>query len=479
MILNSIQFTIMNVKYSSFILLLLVASLNAFAKQPSNYFDFEATGIEGSQVKTINQEKTTKVFSTGGFIKIKVTPFFKTTKKLTFRAYYKDSSSEKNIENPFDAPIYLYPGKEFFIDLVDINTNKIIKKYIIQRPKLYPKIDFYKYDNSFFFTTKPEGKDSELSLSPGDKIRLKLAHPTNLEAIEVEYSLRNLKTKKTQQGVNKYAIKDLNFESNTDYELRINYAVQKESTAVIYIHVKPYWYQSYITYFILLFLLLGMAILWLTLGLKKKINTSQKKQQKLEQAAIRLQSLLNPHFTFNALSSIQGLMNTNRIDEANLYLQEFSSLLRKTLTKSQHLYNTLDQELEMMRMYIRLEAFRFDFSWKIEVAKEINPSDIEIPTLLLQPLIENAIKHGISGKRDKGELVIICKEGQKKDTFVIEVKDNGKWIEKNSDSGYGLSLTKERIATINKMRKDRFITLNFTKNEVTTAILTFHNWINN
>ena len=186
--------------------------------------------------------------------------------------------------------------------------------------------------------------------------------------------------------------------------------------------------------------------------------------------------MLNPHFTFNALSSIQGLINTDRIDEANIYLEEFSTLLRQTLSKSQQVYTTLDQELEMMRLYIKLEAFRFNFYWEIEVSRELNPSVLEIPTMLLQPLIENAIKHGLSTLGSEGKLHIVCKEGEKKDTFVIMVKDNGTWIN-SSAMGYGLSLTAERIATINKLKRDEKIDLYFDKSAGTTAILTFYNWL--
>ena len=109
-------------------------------------------------------------------------------------------------------------------------------------------------------------------------------------------------------------------------------------------------------------------------------------------------------------------MNTDRIDDANYYLQEFSLLLRKTLAKSQSVYNSLDQELEMMKMYIRLEALRFGFVWNIEIDGEINISEIEIPTLLIQPLIENAIKHGLSNLEIREKIVV--EKGQKESTLL-------------------------------------------------------------
>ncbi|WP_316766003.1 sensor histidine kinase [Pedobacter frigiditerrae] len=463
-------------RYLTLILLLLVARSNTKAQQANDFLSFNPAGIEGNQIKIIPQGKTVKVLATGGYVDIRVNKALRITEGIIFRTYFKNKSVEKTVDNPFDAAIYLSPGNDFYIDLLDVNSNDLIKRYILQRPHLIPRIEFYNQENHHIYTTNQDGKEGAFKLPPGEKIRLELTQDNGFKFMHIEYVLRNLKTGKTQQGTSKYRIKDLSFEANTYYELRVNYVDQRESTIVVHIRVKPYWYQSIITYVSILVVLAALGILLITKTFKKRINISKKEQRKLEQAAIRLQSLLNPHFTFNALSSIQGLMNTNRIDEANQYLEEFSSLLRQTLATSQQVYTTLDKELEMMRLYIKLEAFRFNFSWEIEIDEELNLSEIEIPTLLLQPLIENAIKHGIGNLGDQGKLIIKCKEGAKKDTFIIVIRDNGTWVEKEHN-GYGLSLTAERIQTINKMKKEQSIVLTFNKVEGTEAILTFENWI--
>jgi two-component system LytT family sensor kinase len=468
MISVSIFFSAKVGRYVNLILLLTVATINVQAQQQNDtYLSFSPAGIEGNQIKISHQGKTVKVLATGGYVDIQVNKALRIIDGLTFRAYFKNKSVEKTVDNPFDAAIYLTPGNDFYIDLLDIKLNKLVRRYILQRPKLVPRIEFYDQENHHIYTTNQDGKEGAFKLAPGEKIRLELIQRVAYEAMEVEYSLRNLKTSRTQQGVAKYSIKDLSLEPNTYYELRVNYVDQRESTAVIYIRVKPYWYQSTITYVSILVILAALGVLLLTKTFKRKINISKKEQQKLEQAAIRLQSLLNPHFTFNALSSIQGLMNTDRIDEANQYLEEFSSLLRQTLATSQQVFTTLDKELEMMRLYIKLEAFRFNFSWditkNITISDELNLSEIEIPTLLLQPLIENAIKHGIGNLGDQGKLLIACKKVDQKDTFVIMIKDNGLWVGNKNHTGYGLSLTAERIQTINKMKKEQSIILNFNK----------------
>lgn len=465
----------------SFILFLVVCIQSAYGQQvhvpAKSYLRFEAAEVRGSQVKEIGQGKLIKVYTSGGFIRIHTTAAFH---KLAHKLSEKNGTKETKVrEGSFEA--YLYPNQEFSIDVLDRNNDTVLGRYVIKRPMLIPEIRFYHQEknseNPFHISSSAEHSD-ELSTSAGE-IKLSISERADFKDMEAEYTLVNLKTRRSQRGVGKKGFDSLKLIADTDYELRVNYVVQKESQHVIYIHVKPYWYQSAISYILLLFVIVVFGFLLITRGLKNRIKSSQKEQQKMEEAAIRLQSLLNPHFTFNALSSIQGLMNTDRIEEANLYLQEFSLLLRKTLAKSKAVFNSLDQELEMMRMYINLEALRFNFSWDIEVAAELNTSDIEIPTLLVQPLIENAIKHGLSRLGDKGQLRIICREGEKKNTFVIVVKDNGTWLDKKTDSGYGLSLTAERILTINKLKDEQAITLDFSKQSGTEAILTFHNWIDN
>lgn len=441
-----------------------------------SYLRFEAAEVLGSEVKEIGQAKLIKVYTSGGFIRVHTTSAFH---KMTHKLSEKTTEKETKVrEGGFEA--YIYPNQEFSIEVLDRKTDTVLIRYIVKRPKLIPEVRFYHQEENSgipFHISSSDDHSDELSTSSG-VIKLGISKRTDFKDMDVEYALVNLKTRKTQRGVGKAGFDSLKLVANTDYELRANYVVQKESQHLSYIHVKPYWYQSAITYIIFLFVMVFLGFLLITRGLKYKIKSSQKQQQKMEEAAIRLQSMLNPHFTFNALNSIQGLMNTDRIGEANHYLQEFSLLLRKTLAKSKHVFNSLDQELEMMRMYIHLEALRFNFSWNIEVSGELHTSDIEIPTLLLQPLIENAVKHGLSGLGDQGKLLIICREGEKKDTFVIVVKDNGTWLDKNGGSGYGLSLTAERILTINKLKEEQAIVLDFNKQSGTEAILTFHNWIN-
>lgn len=454
----------------------------------NSYLRIVGAGLSPHQKKDTVKGKQTTGYTIGGFVNIyRSYTFDKSVNGLYYHKYFKGGEPKEDskkkaaiLTNNFQGDatlVYLNPNQEFIIELLDKEMDTLVSRYVIKRLKLMPTIQLKSKQSISTFTFGTQAR--ELKIPPGENLILGIVDPADFKGLEISYSLTNLKTKRIEHKTSKNGFEPLKLVANTPYELRVNYALQPESVGIVYIQVNPYWYQSSNTYIIFFVVVVALGFLFVTLILKKKINLSQKKQKRMEETAIRLQSLLNPHFTFNALSSIQGLMNTGRIDEANHYLQEFSSLLRQTLAKSKDVFNSLDQELEMMRMYMRLESLRFNFSWDIEIADSLNPSVIEIPTLLLQPLIENSIKHGLSGLGDKGHLLIICKEGQKKDTFVMVVKDNGTWIDKGAvHTGYGLSLTAERILTINKMKKEQAIVLDFNTQDGTEAILTFHNWIN-
>ncbi|MES2417722.1 MAG: histidine kinase [Bacteroidota bacterium] len=468
------------------ILFFLTSIPYVYAQSGKPLVHIEGKGLLNNQIKEAVKGKLIPIYTAGGFVELSTTPAFDyALPQRYYRAYYKENALSGNAERAriqknegHIGQVYLKVNDEFFVDIMDRQTDTLVNRYVIKRLKLIPDIKL-SYRSNTAHVSLLNGYSNKITLAPGEILSFATGSVARFENPVIEYTLVNLKTRKSTYKTGSPGFKPLKLEANTGYELRFNYALQPESTGVFYIQVKPHWYQLPIVYVIIIGVLAALSILIITLVLKNKIRSSQKEQQKMEQAAITLQSLLNPHFTFNALSSIQGLMNTGRIEEANYYLEEFSSLLRKILAKRKHIFNSLDQELEMMRTYIRLEALRFNFSWDIQISEILNPSVIEIPNLLLQPLVENSIKHGLSGLGDKGQLLIVCKEGQKKGTFIIIVKDNGKWVDKKSNSGYGLSLTAERIQAINKLRKEQAIDLVFNKQQETEAILTFHNWINN
>ena len=167
--------------------------------------------------------------------------------------------------------------------------------------------------------------------------------------------------------------------------------------------------------------------------LEKKIYKCERRIRELELRAIRSQ--MNPHFIFNALSSIQNLINRSANQEANKYLIDFSRLLRKVLATSEKKLVPLSDEIEQLQLYLKLEQLRFPFSYSLTVDNNIEPDAIEIPGMLIQPFVENAVKHGIA-PRGTGEIII--RLSLQDQLLVIDIIDDGPGMVTETESGFGI-----------------------------------------
>ncbi len=117
---------------------------------------------------------------------------------------------------------------------------------------------------------------------------------------------------------------------------------------------------------------------------------------------------MNPHFIFNTLNSVNNFISKNDERSANRYISDFSKLMRKVLELAQEDLISLEQEIEMLSLYLKLEHLRFKdkFEYKINVEELMDTSDILIPPMLVQPFIENAIWHGLRYKESNGKLFV-------------------------------------------------------------------------
>jgi len=425
-------------------------------------------GLLYDSLQPVTKGKQITILTAGGFVHIqqKNKPGV-----YHYRAYYPGNQGEVKWELPTE--LYLKVGGEYKMEVISGRADSIIYSYAIRRVKAVPTLNLVAQSTGLNRLLSASGT---ITLPPNEAFTVQTAGNAGFENQAIDVTLINLKNGKIAQRLRGSETMIFKLDPGSEYELRFNYVIQPESAGSCYIKSEPYWYRSTPTYVTLAVLVSGVCIWIVIIIQKRRIKLIKNRQEELEQAALKLQSQFNPHFMFNALSTIQGLMNTGRIDEANDYLQDFSSLLRNTLNKSRQIFHGLDHELQMMRIYIRLEALRFNFSWEIYVSEAIELSAIEIPTLLLQPVIENAIRHGLSSLGDKGRLEVLCEE--KNNDLLITVKDNGKWTDQTGKSGFGLSLTEERMKTINRLKHEKAITLTFVKNNGTNAIFTFHHWIN-
>lgn len=446
------------------------------------YIKIEGYGLLNNQVEHADQ-LTDTIRTANGFVTVNRAAIKQINTRYALNAYFNTDSPDasKTIAfNKANHQIYLAVNRSLTIDVVELASGSKLKRYVLMYVKRSPALNIIT-DNAHvangLIAIDTALTEQRISLNPGQRLTFGLSKPGDFANADVQFSLYNLTTKTRVKEMDKPNAGTLVVEANTRYVLRYYYMQQPESAGIVYIDVKPHWYQSLLFYLIAAGTIGGVLILLVTLRLKQRIKRTTRDREELEQQAIRLQALLNPHFTFNALSTLQGLINTGRTDEANAYLEAFSALLRNTLAKSRQIVNRLDQELEMMQTYINLEAIRFNFTWALTVDERLSPTDVEIPTLLWQPLVENAIKHGISGRGAKGTLTITChiKPGNQ---LEISISDNGKWKTGEPENGHGLNLIRDRIATLNLLYPEQQISLRVQKEPGTQVILTFYNWIN-
>ncbi|MRI02458.1 tetratricopeptide repeat protein [Kriegella sp. EG-1] len=191
-------------------------------------------------------------------------------------------------------------------------------------------------------------------------------------------------------------------------------------------------------------------------------------QQKLANNLLALKSLrsqMNPHFIFNALNSVNNYIAKNDERSANRFLSEFSTLMRSVLENSEEDFIPLSKELELLELYVKLEHSRFPdkFDYSLVVDDSIDITSFEIPPMLLQPYIENAIWHGLRYKEVKGFLRINVLP-KSKDCIQIVIADNGigrkksaslKTQNQKKQKSKGMGNIKKRVAILNDMYKDR------------------------
>jgi len=212
-------------------------------------------------------------------------------------------------------------------------------------------------------------------------------------------------------------------------------------------------------------LLLALLSLWREKTTNKKWQEERRKL-KLENELLRseqkvLQLEMNPHFLFNALNSIQGLIATNKNKEARKYLNQFAQLMRIMLRSSKEEKLTIKDEIKFLKNYMQLERLgkkdQFDFTFLIDDTLD---QELEIPVFLIQPILENAIIHGVVPKPTQGMVTIEIE--QKENQITCKIEDNGVGRntgiqDKRADhKSYGVQIIKDRLQKYSKKYKLRY-----------------------
>ncbi len=245
----------------------------------------------------------------------------------------------------------------------------------------------------------------------------------------------------------------------------------EEGTSLTII-IRPPWYATYFFRIsaLLLLIILSYSIIRMRVRainrkheVEKNYLAFEKQLFELEQKALQLQ--MNPHFMFNSLNSIQSFVIKNDTDNAIRYLSKFSQLMRRTLSNSRESMISLQDEIQALTLYLEIEKLRFDekFEYKIVLDPAIDDSFIEIPPMILQPYVENAIIHGLMHSPQKGHLNINI--SLKEDTIICSIEDDGIGREKAAEikkaSGIerksrGMMITRERLEILNQYSNDHY-----------------------
>lgn len=229
----------------------------------------------------------------------------------------------------------------------------------------------------------------------------------------------------------------------------------------VFIIVSPPFWKTW--WFSLLFISAIAAVIYLLF--RKRIKDFQRKamlrQQMTELESKALRAQMNPHFLFNSLNAIQECIVTEKVDAAYDYLSRFSRLLRMVLDHSEKNFISLGEEIETIKLYLSLEALRFkhSFSYNIVIDDALDVEDVEVPSFILQPYVENAIWHGLRMKEDekKVEVRFFLAAGE----LNIEVEDNGIGRERAAEiksqklgagqfESKGTALSQQRIDILNR-----------------------------
>jgi hypothetical protein len=440
-------------------------------------------------------------------------PIPKIVHDIELQKQFGQASSTKEMFTYANLGTYLSPGKQILIEVVNKNDYSIRDGIILDwRMNFKPVVTqiIVKTNSSNFNLNFPElNRNYATEFDPQTGMPENLVFPkdsiqgfrfTFKEHLTVPYRMFLIRTlnQKTYASEIVYYLMDKEFDFfNSNFKEPGDYVLIIEPVQLITGKYDEAWRLSFkfkvlppplkaktfsfiqvagwgsVILLLLAFIFTG----YYTFNKRKLLKARQQKE--LTRLKLKsIQSQLNPHFMFNALSSIQNLMNKNDIEGANRYLGKFSGLTRKVLDSSDAEMISLEDELQILEDYIQMEQLRFGFMHEIKTGEKINTTNIEVPAMLLQPFVENAVKHGVSALNKDGMIRILASSVQ--NDLILQVVDNGAGFSEESINGNskGIKLVKERIALLNQSFGNETIELKINSGENgTTVILKLKNWV--
>jgi len=239
--------------------------------------------------------------------------------------------------------------------------------------------------------------------------------------------------------------------------------------AILSFDILPMWWQTWwLKTIIALALIFGIyfVIKIRLTRLQKRENEKTLLQTKITTTELQaLRAQMNPHFIFNAINSVQHFITSNDPDSSQKYLSKFAKLIRYVLDNSKPNAIPLEKEIEAITLYLEIESLRFEnrFEYSIKIDQQIDPNFIHIPSMLIQPFIENSIWHGIMLKEGKGKIEITFQ--LLNDHIKCTIEDNGIGRIKSQEirskqnlsthESMGSTITQDRLEIINQINNSR------------------------
>jgi len=383
--------------------------------------------------------------------------------------YYNTISKEFKSITPKDglASFTISEIAVFKNELI-LGTNKGL--FTLQKEKAFKDANL-----SDFYFTRISVEDKEVSIkndyrlsSSVNKIEFEFHTNGFLAQEDISYQYRLLGSSKewstVPKNANQVIFSSLSAGKYT-FQIKKTSLTSKHETPIksISIYIKQAFYLQW--WFVTLFITLITCIVLLVVKNREK-RIKQKQTELLEKERLQkqmvssklksLQSQLNPHFVFNSMNSIQNLILTNDKEGAYTYLSKFASLMRDNLQMSEESFVYFEDEINHLKKYLELEKLRFieTFQYNIIINKKV--SNHKIPSTIIQPFVENAIKHGLLHKKT-GDKKIEIIFSQSKNILVCEIIDNGIGIEKskkinskNNTKSFSTKAIKEKLDLLKK-----------------------------
>lgn len=298
-------------------------------------------------------------------------------------------------------------------------------------------------------------------------ISIKFSHPnfSYPDHLGYYYKIDDSKTDWTQVSENKTV--NLVYSQPGDYNVRIKNLGLHDELDIDFTIRPTFWQNRNIKIFILWFLTLSWLFFMFLFNRKKMADKSRIRQMSSELRLLELralQSQMNPHFIFNCLNSIQSLFLKKDFALANMYISEFSTLLRMNIELAQRSTISIAEDLDLLKIYVKMEQLQFDepFDFEINIDDTIDIHKTFVPTMVTHTYVENAIKHGLKPlKGRKGQLSISIKDAGSLIHYLIQ--DNGQGIDDSKllntkatitkHKSVGLENTTKRVYLLNALKK--------------------------